>query len=49
MAKSALLKAIDAVLENWAGLDEWHRGRSYDEAVRSLVEYRGKLEAEACQ
>jgi hypothetical protein len=40
-----IIRAIDAVLSDWAKLDDKHKGLLYNDAVESLKQWKDKLEA----
>ena len=44
MIDKTIIRAIDAVLADWAKLDEKHRGPLYDKAAESLRKWKNKLE-----
>jgi len=44
MDNRAIIRAIDNVLDNWAKLDNEHRGSLYGNAVASLTSWKKKLE-----
>lgn len=44
MDNRAIIRAIDNALDNWAKLDNEHRGSLHDDAVASLTSWKSELE-----
>lgn len=45
MMYKTIIKAIDAVLDDWSKLNEKHRGQEYEKAVQSLTAWKAELVA----
>jgi len=39
-----IIRSIKAVLEDWAKLDDKHKGQLYNDAVKSLEDWKKELE-----